>query len=332
MSDQYGATHVPLAASTAGEDPLLASVLSYFQAIGNAHAIAEWTLVAPGQHTTNNPIEVVHDCDPEQGSFNERDLPALFLWRSKTLDRAQLAQDVRVESSTLSLLWVPPPATQDKRSAIRQQFAAKLLKVLDVYLERNRDPAWVASGETDSNAASMGAVTETGTSPAMTISGIPASTSYSLRVEVTTGGARGTAVIKWSTDGGTTYTTGVLTAATVALGSTGLTLHFGAGTYHLGDFYVSSATGRGSSLAKFAKFRRLKFQGTQPRPLNIEVQGTQPRKYLAYVTEMALEEELAVDATRFDELDGADVTISVPAAPPSQPSPLVVESGSFDGS
>ena len=53
-----------------------------------------------------------------------------------------------------------------------------------------------------------------------------------IQIEITTGGARGTAVFKWSDNGGATYTTGVTTAATVTLTGTGLTANFpDTGTY-----------------------------------------------------------------------------------------------------
>lgn len=55
-----------------------------------------------------------------------------------------------------------------------------------------------------------------------------------IQIEITTAGIRGTAVFKWSDDGGATYTTGVTTAATVALTGTGLTANFpDTGTYAL---------------------------------------------------------------------------------------------------
>lgn len=58
------------------------------------------------------------------------------------------------------------------------------------------------------------------------------------RIEVTTGGARGTAVFRWSDDGGTTWTSGVTTAATTVLGTTGITLAWPVGTYATDNVYV----------------------------------------------------------------------------------------------
>jgi len=86
------------------------------------------------------------------------------------------------------------------------------------------------------------AVTSAGTTPpAVTVTGTPASSAYKFRVEITTGGAVGTAIFKWSSDGGTTYTTTVTTASTAVLGSTGVTVHFPAGTYATNNIYTFGA-------------------------------------------------------------------------------------------
>ena len=74
------------------------------------------------------------------------------------------------------------------------------------------------------------------TPPAMTLSGTPAAP-YDFNIQITTGGARGTAVFKWSSDGGTTFTTLVTTAATTVLGSTGITANWPVGTYNVDNVY-----------------------------------------------------------------------------------------------
>lgn len=60
----------------------------------------------------------------------------------------------------------------------------------------------------------------------------------SLRIEITTGGARGTALFRWSTDDGTTWqATGVTTAATVALSGMNCTITFPVGAYTNDNVY-----------------------------------------------------------------------------------------------
>lgn len=83
------------------------------------------------------------------------------------------------------------------------------------------------------------AVTAAGTTPpTITLSGTPAA-AYTMKIEVTTGGAIGTMVFRWSSDGGTTWTSGVNSAATpIALGSTGVSVTFPAGTYATDNTYT----------------------------------------------------------------------------------------------
>jgi hypothetical protein len=86
-------------------------------------------------------------------------------------------------------------------------------------------------------AATMGAVTQSGAGPAVTLTGTPAG-DYQLVIQIDLGGTRGTATFKWSTDDGATWTAeDVLTAASVVLGSTGLTANFATGTYVLNETY-----------------------------------------------------------------------------------------------
>lgn len=87
----------------------------------------------------------------------------------------------------------------------------------------------------------IGGVTATGTTPpAVTLTGTPLD-SYGIRIEITTAGALATAAFRWSKDGGLTYTSGILTAATVVLGATGLTANFPAGPYAVNNVYTATS-------------------------------------------------------------------------------------------
>lgn len=80
--------------------------------------------------------------------------------------------------------------------------------------------------------------TQSGAGPAVTFTGDPDGAYSTVRVKITLGGIRGTAQFDWSLDGGSTWeATGVATAATAALGATGLTANFAAGTYVLNETY-----------------------------------------------------------------------------------------------
>jgi hypothetical protein len=80
-----------------------------------------------------------------------------------------------------------------------------------------------------------GAGSSTGTTPpVVSLSGTPTGV-FNFVIKITTLGARGTAVFKWSSDGGASYTSGVTTAATNVLGSTGITAAFATGTDYAVD-------------------------------------------------------------------------------------------------
>lgn len=114
-----------------------------------------------------------------------------------------------------------------------QYTAAELATALDAALQNTLE--WAFVHVVGVVAPEMTGVTSAGTTPPVVgITGTP-NGYHNLRVEITTGGARGTAVFKWSIDGGATYTTGVTTAATVVLTGTGLTLTFATGTDYATD-------------------------------------------------------------------------------------------------
>lgn len=78
----------------------------------------------------------------------------------------------------------------------------------------------------------------TGTSPPVaTVSGTPVGTP-AVRVEITTGGTLPSAVCRYSTDDGATYTSGVaISSGSVVIGSSGYTVAFPAGTYTNDNVY-----------------------------------------------------------------------------------------------
>lgn len=92
-------------------------------------------------------------------------------------------------------------------------------------------------------------VVRTGAGPNVTISGTPAIDGMGM-ITVTTGGTRGTARFSWNYDA--QWGTGVLTAASVALVSTGMTANFANGTYVVGTIYEwSGAQSSGSSFGQY---------------------------------------------------------------------------------
>lgn len=107
-----------------------------------------------------------------------------------------------------------------------------------------------------SGTQAWGTVVHTGTGvvPGMTVTGTPSVSpvngSISVLIYIVLGGAVATATFQYSTDGGATWSDTTDTAATVAIGN-GLTLHFAAGTYVLGDTYKQSWAGPRAPAGRF---------------------------------------------------------------------------------
>lgn len=82
-------------------------------------------------------------------------------------------------------------------------------------------------------------VQSTGTSPpTATLTGTPAA-DYTFVLDIRVGGIVGVATFAYSTDNGASWSSVTTTASSVALGSTGLTVAFAAGTYNANNQYFS---------------------------------------------------------------------------------------------
>jgi hypothetical protein len=135
------------------------------------------------------------------------------------------------------------------------ELAAALLDVAGPIGFISADPS-IASAISDVDATygttgSESSVTRSGgtTGPAISVAGANPEYSASFKIEITTGGVRGTAAFRWSNDGGSTWVqTGVLTAATVVLPGTGITVTFPSGTYVLSEAYAWTSTAGGGTL------------------------------------------------------------------------------------
>lgn len=163
MTDTYGALQIPAQVRGASPpavispgDPLLGWTADYLKAVLTANALASWQDVAPGAPVVNQ----VRLHNPEDETFNEKDLPCLFVFRDDSVaDQAieWLADDYRFQPSIVRAWWVMPVATQEKR-ALRFPFSNAITKVIDQAIERQRDPSWVVAGDPDPLAATRGSV------------------------------------------------------------------------------------------------------------------------------------------------------------------------------
>lgn len=153
-ASQFGALPLPVPAPADGAtvaDPGLDVLLAFARAVLIASANAAHQTVDPG---TDAVVKTIRAHNPGQVVFNERELPALFGWRLSG-ESETLAEDYEIETSKITLLWIFPPAQQE-HLARRGPLVNGLAKALDAALRRGRHPAWIQSGDTDTQAASHG--------------------------------------------------------------------------------------------------------------------------------------------------------------------------------
>ena len=124
---------------------------------------------------------------------------------------------------------------------------------LDVTIQTSVDKAsWRSVGTFDQKSdvgLAMGAVTSAGTTPpAITLTGTP-DRYVDLKVIVGTAGARGVGTIKYSLDGGVTYSAAITTAATINVialdgKDTGLVLNYANATSAADNVWTAKTAGR----------------------------------------------------------------------------------------
>lgn len=155
MADTLGGLQLPVPTTdTPVGDPLLTTLLSYFQAVLNAKASAAWGALDP----TKPCVRAVHANGPDIGTFVDRELPALFIERREIGKAVWIGQDFRVRPCTLVMSWVYPSVAQARQQG-RDPFLNVIGAVLDHAIEfEGRDPAWVVGGDTDPLAATRGSL------------------------------------------------------------------------------------------------------------------------------------------------------------------------------
>lgn len=156
MADTYGAIAIPVAATTPAGDPALTKLGNYLKAVVNVKALTAWTAARPrGIAAEQLPIRFVRLANPEEEGFNDKDLPALYLWREDG-DFQQRTTDWHCDESHIKLIWALPSGTQLQQGE-RKSFFNALAKVIADALERGRDPNWADAGDPDVAAASIAA-------------------------------------------------------------------------------------------------------------------------------------------------------------------------------
>lgn len=154
IADTYGLLEIPVPVPAADEpvgDPALGILLDAFKAVLNAHLAAAWS--AAGIAPNLPPVREVFAHDPNKVVFSERDLPALFLWRDGSMvDSFDQTADRRIATDTLKLVWVFPAAKQEPQRR-RAPVTRAVAGIVDGFLKRNRDPAWVHASDLSARGA-----------------------------------------------------------------------------------------------------------------------------------------------------------------------------------
>lgn len=165
-SDTYGALQIPVQAPPAPgteiSDPAVTIVVQYLKACLIKYASAAWgtvakTVVTPAGTVKHPVVATSNGHNPVEESFTDIQLPALYLWRTKGERPFWLTEDWRITTDTWTLLYIFREATQDGRR-IRQSFINAIVKIVDAMIEQERDPAYVASWDTDPLARDTAAV------------------------------------------------------------------------------------------------------------------------------------------------------------------------------
>lgn len=167
MADTFGELQIPVQVPAAGEeisDPAVTLVVQFLAACLNTYGQTAWSAVAPTitglasvpQGLASPVVRQSFGHNPAEYVFNEAHLPALYGWREGGDKPTWLAEDWRVDDDTWTILWLFRPA-QQQALRLRQSFVNGIAKIVDAAIERQRDPSFVALGDTDPTAATTAA-------------------------------------------------------------------------------------------------------------------------------------------------------------------------------
>ena len=159
MTFSYGATTLPVTAPSLVEaytepvgDPGLGVVLAFAAAVLEYEVGAAWEEVAPGEPL----IRHARPHDPREEDFETTALPTLFAYRGDG-KLSRWSDGYWVEERPITLLWAYPPAQAAKmpgRRGVPVAIGRALHKALGPL--NGRHPAWVVTGDTDTDAAAYG--------------------------------------------------------------------------------------------------------------------------------------------------------------------------------
>lgn len=127
---------------------LVLSVFGYYlKAVMLFRLSDAWQTVAGG----NAPVvSRVMFNNPEDGTFNHRDLPGLYVYRDKGDNEKpeRCADDLWEDTRRIFVHWIPNPVSQELR-ARRSPFLDAIRKVIKDAIFQERHAAWMVEGESD---------------------------------------------------------------------------------------------------------------------------------------------------------------------------------------
>lgn len=331
MADNYGLTAFPLARHTENDpaaDKALRVLLDFAKAVILYDAADAWQLVAPNRA----PVQVANAWNPEDFEFSDKSLPALYGFRKGGTPTETLADEWRVDSADVSLMWILESTPQGRQS-LRAPFVNGITKSLDRAFVNGRHAAYVVDADlADPNGikTSFATLTSSHTYSGAALDGVLAGSTFSpprvptITLASATGAYSTTAITVTGTDKDGTAATVDLTPTSANGGET-LTgrgwerlatitsIAFPAQASTAGSFTIGVGASDddvvtlGSLVLRHAGLVSLNLRkaGT-PRLVQIRMRDAtnqgEPKTYPAFLFEIAIQERFTRDATVFATL------------------------------
>ena len=152
MSDSFGSMTFPVpipGPNDSVHDSALDCLGSYLTACLNDQLGPSWSAVNPGKKF----VESFQTSEPGD-SFNERDLPAMFLYRTASFDEP-VTDDWIEQTTDVTVTWVPQSAVQFKKN-LRATSINGFSKVVTRALHLGRSPAWIHPADKSTSSKTRG--------------------------------------------------------------------------------------------------------------------------------------------------------------------------------
>jgi hypothetical protein len=137
----FGPTR-PGESNTAALDPALSVLGAFFKAVLEHYCEPAWSAISPGEPLIRT---LITGHDPEDWDFQDGDAPLLALWRDGEAVPTRLQDGNSQQASAVNVLWVAPPADEQKLAARSPFFRAFSAALLLAY-QNERDPCWIKPG------------------------------------------------------------------------------------------------------------------------------------------------------------------------------------------